>query len=602
MTQVRSTNEKIKQLREQMTSHHIAAYIVPSADPHLSEYLPEHWQAREWLSGFTGSAGTLVVTEEEAGLWVDARYWIQAEKELQGTDIAVKKLTSEPESNYISWLTHKLNSNDIVSIDGRALSLSQFNSLSTALREYDIALHTIKDLITPIWSDRPPLPNAPIYAMEDGLNALSRKDKITKVSGYLNEHGIDGHFISSLDDIAWILNFRGQDVDYNPVFLAHLYIANDKTTTIFIDDEKVTAEVRELLDQERIEIRPYEDTGRFLAQLEINRILIDPARVTIYHGHAIADNVEIVEEINPSTLFKARKEPNEIDHIRNAMKKDGIALSHFFAWLEKALANHEAISELTIDEKITQFRAQQDGFNGPSFPTIAGFNANGALPHYRATENDYADIQGNGLLLIDSGGQYNDGTTDITRVVPVGDMTEEQKFDYTLVLKSHIALAEAAFPEGIAAPLLDPIARQPLWQHQLDYRHGTGHGVGFALNVHEGPQSITHYAPISANVGMYEGMVTSNEPGLYREEEWGIRIENLVVNVYAGGDEYSYGKFLKFENLTLCPIDTRCILVDLLDASERKWLNAYHVQVRTALESELEGDAKAWLIQRTEAI
>lgn len=602
MTQLRSTNEKLQQLRELMTSHHIMAYIVPSSDPHLSEYLPEHWQAREWLTGFTGSVGTLVVTNEEAGLWVDARYWIQAEKELQGTDIAVKRLTSDPSSNYISWLTHKLTTNDIVSIDGRALSLSQFNHLSTALREYDIALHTIKDLISPIWVDRPELPNMPIHAMADGLNALSRKDKITKISSYLNEHSIDGHFISSLDDIAWILNCRGQDVDYNPVFLAHLYIANDKTTTIFINEDKITPDIREALEQERIDIRPYEDTGRFLAQLTIDRILIDPARVTIYHVHAIPDSVQVVEEINPSTLFKARKEPSEVEHIRHAMKKDGIALSHFFTWLEQALLNKDAINELTIDEKITGFRAQQEDFVGPSFPTIAGFNANGALPHYRATEKSYSDIQGDGLLLIDSGAQYADGTTDITRVVPIGNVTEEQKFDYTLVLKSHIALAEAAFPEGIAAPLLDPIARQPLWQHQLDYRHGTGHGVGFALNVHEGPHSISHYAPINANVGMYEGMVTSNEPGLYREEQWGIRIENLVVNVYAGGDEYAYGKFLKFENLTLCPIDTRCILIDLLDASERKWLNQYHEQVKNALIDELDGDAKAWLIERTQAI
>lgn len=602
MTNLSTPNQKLEQLRELMRFHHIVAYIIPSADPHLSEYLPEHWQSREWLSGFTGSVGTLVVTEEEAGLWVDARYWAQAEKELQDTSINLKKLTSEPESHYIPWLTHKLNANQIVAIDGRVLSLTQYEHLSKGLKAHDIALHTIKDLIEPIWKDRPTLPKNPIYAMQEGINALSLRDKISEICRNLNERGIDGHFISSLDDIAWLLNCRGQDVAYNPVFLAHLYIANDRTTTLFIDAEKIPADVQEIFEQERITIRNYEDSARFLAQLETSSILIDPNKITIYHTHAISNKITIIHETNPSTLLKACKAASEIEQIKQAMLKDGVALSHFFHWLEQALKNNDAINELTIDEKITHFRAQQEGFTGLSFPTIAGFNENGALPHYKATPESFSQIKGDGLLLIDSGAQYNNGTTDITRVVPIGTASPEQCRDYTLVLKSHIALTTAIFPEGIAAPLLDSIARQPLWQHQLDYRHGTGHGVGFALNVHEGPQSISYNAPINSHTAMREGMVTSIEPGLYREGQWGIRIENLVANTLVESEDTSYGTFLKFDTLTLCPIDTRCIEPSLLTSNERDWLNQYHQQVRETLSEYLDGDVKAWLIQRTEAI
>ncbi|SDB99487.1 aminopeptidase P family protein [Acinetobacter boissieri] len=602
MTDSSTPNQKLQQLRQHMELHHINAYIVPSADPHLSEYLPAHWQAREWLTGFTGSVGTLVVTQEEAGLWVDARYWAQAEKALQDTEINLKKLTADPESHYTPWLIHKLDANQIVAIDGRILSLAQFEQLSKALKEKDIALHTIKDLVDPIWSDRPALPKKPIYAMQEGLNALSLKDKIAEVCRYLNEHGIDGHFISSLDDIAWLLNCRGSDVEYNPIFLAHLYIAHDKTTTLFIDQDKLPAEVRDILDQERIHIHNYEDSARFLAHLETTKILIDPNKVTLYHAHAIPSSVEVIQATNPSTFLKACKAQSEIEHIKHAMLKDGIALCHFFYWLEQALKNNDAINELTIDEKITHFRAQQEGFTGLSFPTIAGFNENGALPHYRATPESFSQIQGDGLLLIDSGAQYHEGTTDITRVVPIGTPSVEQCQDYTLVLKSNIALSQAVFPEGLAAPLLDSIARQPLWQHQLDYRHGTGHGVGFALNVHEGPQSISYHTPISTNVAMREGMITSIEPGLYREQQWGIRIENLVANTLVSTEDLGYGQFLKFETLTLCPIDTRCIQDDLITVPEKAWLNQYHEQVRAVLGEHLEGDVKAWLIERTQAI
>ncbi len=366
------------------------------------------------------------------------------------------------------------------------------------------------------------------------------KEKIQAIRESLANKNIAGHFISSLDDIAWVLNARGQDVEYNPVFLSHLYISTQQAV-LFIDSNKVDSTSQQAFKADDIEIRDYEDTAKFLSNISDTSVLLDPAKVSIFHEQAITKDIQVVYDINPSTLFKSRKHESEIAHIRHAMVKDGVALCHFFHWLEKALHHGESISELTIDEKITAFRAQQDGFIGPSFSTIAGFNANGALPHYRATEEHYSFIEGDGLLLIDSGGQYVDGTTDITRVVPVGTPTGQQKRDYTLVLKCHIALAKAIYPEGLAAPLLDSICRNTLWQHGLDYRHGTGHGVGFALNVHEGPQVLSYYAPIHASSKLREGMIISNEPGLYHEGQYGIRIENLVANRLHAG----FGKNLR---------------------------------------------------------
>ena len=385
------------------------------------------------------------------------------------------------------------------------------------------------------------------------------------------------------------------------MFLSHLYISA-KQSILFIDAEKVDVSIQQALAADGIEIRNYEDTAKFLSNISDASVLLDPAKVSIFHEQVIAKDIRVVYDINPSTLFKSRKHESEIAHIRHAMVKDGVALCHFFHWLEKTLHHGESISELTIDEKITAFRAQQDGFIGPSFSTIAGFNANGALPHYRATEEHYSFIEGDGLLLIDSGGQYVDGTTDITRVVPVGMPTGQQKHDYTLVLKCHIALAKTIYPEGLAAPLLDSICRNTLWQHGLDYRHGTGHGVGFALNVHEGPQVLSYYAPIHAYSKLREGMIISNEPGLYHEGQYGIRIENLVANKLHSGFEKTYGEFLEFETLTLCPIHLDCIVVDMLTNAEKDWLNGYHQTVQERLAEHLSGDVLDWLIYNTRKI
>ncbi|WP_151988433.1 aminopeptidase P family protein [Acinetobacter oleivorans] len=593
--------EKLEKLRELMRNQHVDALIVMSADPHMSEYLPDYWKARQWLSGFSGSVGTLVVTQNFAGLWADGRYWVQAEQQLVGTGFDLQKLTSDESSTHLAWIEKNLQPESVIVVNGHTLSIQQFKALEHTARVNNYKLETQQDLVGEIWLNRPELPSKKIHFMPEGLNALSRKEKIQAIRETLHSKNIAGHFISSLDDIAWVLNARGQDVEYNPVFLSHLYISA-KQTVLFIDAEKVDVSIQQALAADGIEIRNYEDTAKFLANISDASVLLDPAKVSIFHEQAIAKDIRVIYDINPSTLFKSRKHESEIAHIRHAMVKDGVALCHFFHWLEKALHHGESISELTIDEKITVFRAQQDGFIGPSFSTIAGFNANGALPHYRATEEHYSFIEGDGLLLIDSGGQYVDGTTDITRVVPVGTPTEQQKRDYTLVLKCHIALAKTIYPEGLAAPLLDSICRNTLWQHGLDYRHGTGHGVGFALNVHEGPQVLSYYAPIHAYSKLREGMIISNEPGLYHEGQYGIRIENLVANKLHSGFEKTYGEFLEFETLTLCPIHLDCIVVDMLTNEEKDWLNRYHQTVQERLAEHLSGDVLDWLIYNTRAI
>lgn len=596
-----SPANKLENLRTIMKKYQQDAFIAMSADPHMSEYLPDYWKIRQWLTGFTGSVGTIVVTQNFAGLWVDGRYWVQAEQQLENTGYILQKQTPDGSSTHLAWLSQHLAKDAKISVNGHTISTQQYSALSALAIEHNFFIQTDLDLIDEIWTERPALPLQPIWQMADGLNAQTRLEKITAIRHKLIQKQVTGHFISALDDIAWILNCRGRDVEYNPVFLAHLYIDHSRTV-LFIDDAKLSTEMQQRFALDNIEILPYNASIEFLVELKQQNILIDPAKVSISYAQAIEQQSHLVQDINPSTLFKSQKQPIEITHIRSAMTKDGVALCHFFHWLNNALADKESINELTIDEKISGFRAQQAGFIGLSFSTIAGFNANGALPHYRATEESFSEISGDGLLLIDSGAQYDEGTTDITRVVPIGTASAEQKRDYTLVLKSHIALAQSVFPEGIASPLLDAITRQTLWKYGLDYRHGTGHGVGYALNVHEGPQVISYYAPATSFTKMREGMITSNEPGLYHQGKYGIRIENLVVNKIKHLEDTTYGQFLEFETLTLCPINLTCIVLDLLSHDEKTWLNQYHQTVKQRLSPYLHGDVLNWLIKNTQAI
>jgi len=593
---------RIARLRDALRNAGAHAILVPSADPHLSEYLPRRWQAREVLSGFTGSMGTLVVTLDDAQLFADSRYWTQAERELAGSGIALFKIPSGASVQHISWLAERLQPGQTLVVDGQVLGLALAQQLRAAMGAKGVRIDTTLDLIDHAWDERPGLPDAPIYEHAAPQATISRADKLRQVREAMTRHGVTHHLISSVDDVAWLFNLRGSDVSYNPVFLAHALL-DANGATLFVQPGKIDAALAQRLAADGVRIAPYADARTTLGALPADaRVLIDPRRVTLGLRESLPATATIVEAINPSTLLKSRKNAAEAQFVRQAMEQDGAAMCAFYAWFEAAMARGEAISELTIDERLSAERARRPGFVGLSFPTIAGFNANGAMPHYRATEDAFARIEGDGLLLIDSGAQYLGGTTDITRVWPIGRITDDHRRDYTLVLKGTIALSRAAFPRGTLSPMLDAIARAPLWAHGLDYGHGTGHGVGYFMNVHEGPQSISKAVP-DANMAMEPGMITSIEPGLYRPGQWGVRIENLVLNVsFDTPEKGQFGEMLAFETLTLCPIDTRCIAVALLSDDELAWLNAYHAEVRRRLAPLVEGEALAWLNTRTEPL
>ncbi|WP_296663188.1 aminopeptidase P family protein [Paraburkholderia sp.] len=592
--------ERIAALRAAMTRAGVDAALVPSADPHLSEYLPPRWQGRQWLSGFTGSVGTLVVTKDFAGVWVDSRYWVQAENQLAGTGVDLMKMMGGQQTTpHVEWLAQNVPAGGTVAVDGAVLGVASARVLSDALGARGVTLRTDLDLLDEVWPARPTLPVGPVYEHTAPHADAGRAGKLGQVRRAMQEKGAQWHFISTLDDLAWIFNLRGADVTYNPVFVAHALIGPDRAT-LFVAEGKVPEALAQSLAREDVHLAPYAQAASALAALPAGAtLLVDPRRVTFGLLQAVPSAVKLVESINPSTFFKSRKTAVEAEHVRATMEQDGAALAEFFAWFEQALGR-ETITELTIDEKLTAERARRPGYVSPSFGTIAGFNANGAMPHYRATPESHSVIEGNGLLLIDSGGQYLDGTTDITRVVPIGTPSAEQKRDFTIVLKGTMALSRAQFPRGVRSPMLDAIARAPIWEAGADYGHGTGHGVGYFLNVHEGPQVISHYASPEPWTAMEEGMITSIEPGLYRPGKWGVRIENLVLNQAAQKTEF--GEFLKFETLTLCPIDTRCIDLTLLRDDERAWLNAYHETVRRRVSPHVSGAALAWLEARTQPV
>ncbi|MBK9234688.1 MAG: aminopeptidase P family protein [Rhodoferax sp.] len=591
--------QRIARAQATLSELGLAACLVPSSDPHLSEYLPERWQGRQWLSGFTGSMGTLVVTRSRAALFADSRYWTQAETELTGSGIELLKIDTGASTQHIDWLAQHVGTGQSVGVDGMALSLSAAQLLRQALTKVGATLRTDVDVLAHIWPDRAGLPDQPVYEHQAPHACTPRQAKLARVRAAMADQGATHHFVSTVDDIAWLFNLRGADVPYNPVFLAHALITADQAT-LFVADGKVPTELTVRLQADGVRVRPYTQASEALAALDAGAVLLlDPKRVTLGLRESVPATVKVIEAINPSVLQKSRKTAAEAVHVREAMAQDGAAMCEFYAWFEAALGR-ERITELTIDEQLSAARARRPGFVGLSFNTIAGFNANGAMPHYRATPESHAVIEGDGLLLIDSGGQYLGGTTDITRVWPIGTPSADQKRDYTLVLKGTLALSRTRFPLGTLSPMLDAIARQPLWEQGIDYGHGTGHGVGYFLAVHEAPQSISKAIP-DANMAMHPGMITSIEPGLYRPGKWGVRIENLVLNVMAASNE-PFGEFLDFETLTLCPIDTRCIDRTLLRADEINWLNQYHATVRTRLSPLVTGPALAWLTQRTEPI
>jgi Xaa-Pro aminopeptidase len=593
---------RLAQLRAAMALQGIDAFIVPSADPHLSEYLPGRWKGREWLSGFTGSVGTFIASADFAGVWTDGRYWTQAETELAGSNIELMKIPSGASLLHIDWLAANMAPGQTVAVDARVLGLATARLLADALAARGVKLRTDVDLLEEVWSDRPGLPPEPVFEHEAPFATTTRAAKLADTRAAMDKLGAQYHFISTLDDIAWLFNLRGSDVSFNPVFLAHALIGPEHAT-LFVADGKVPAGLRERLLEDKVRLAPYAEAGQALAALPAGAtLLVDPRRITSGMRAAVPEGVRVVEAVNPTTFAKSRKLDAEAQHVRAAMEQDGAALCEFFAWLEPHLldAQRAPLTEVAIDQHITAARARRPGFVSPSFGTIAGFNANGAIMHYRASEQSCAVIEGDGLLLIDSGGQYLGGTTDITRVIPVGTPSAAQKRDFTLVLKGLIALSTARFPRGTRSPMLDALARAPIWAASIDYGHGTGHGVGYFLNVHEGPQSISPSTPPDPHTAMEPGMITSIEPGIYRPGRWGIRIENLVLNRTAETTEF--GEYLAFETLTLCPIDTRCLDASLLRADEIGWLNDYHASVRARLAPHVEGAARDWLELRTRAI
>ncbi len=590
-----SVPQRLVHVRQVMAAEGIDALLVPSADPHLSEYLPGYWQGRQWLSGFQGSVGTLVVTPGFAGLWVDSRYWEQAAQELAGSGIELMKLLPG-KPGALEWLGENIAPNGRVAVDGAVMALASARQLGERLKARGAQLVTDMDLLGQVWDGRPALPGNPVYQHLPPHATVSRAEKLAQLRQGIQAKGADWHFIATLDDIAWLFNLRGSDVSYNPVFLAFALI-NQQQAILFVGQDKVDAHLRQVLEVDGIEVRDYSEAGKALGTVPAGaRLLVDPARVTCGLLDSLVAEVVLVEGPNPTTLSKSCKGDDDLVHIRQVMEQDGAALCEFFAWFEANLGR-EVITELTVDEQLSAARARRPNFVSLSFSTIAAFNGNGAMPHYRATEQSHALIEGNGLLLIDSGGQYLGGTTDITRMVPVGSPSQAQKQDCTRVLKGMIALSRATFPRGVLSPLLDAIARAPIWADQVDYGHGTGHGVGYFMNVHEGPQVIAYQAAPAPQTAMQAGMISSIEPGTYRPGQWGVRIENLVVNREAG--KSAFGDFLQFETLTLCPIDTRCLLPELLTKEEVEWLNSYHARVRERLAPLLQGDALAWLEVRT---
>ncbi len=585
---------RLAALRAAMQQHGVAAVLIPSADPHLSEYLPAHWQAREWLSGFSGSAGTLIVTAGQAGLWTDSRYFAQAGQQLAGSGIALMKLRVPHAAEHLDWLRQHLQQGDVLALAGDSVAITTQRQIERRLAEAGATLRTDLDLPGEIWPDRPALPQAPVRAHDSGYVSTSRADKLTQVRQAMRRHDASHHLLSSLDDIAWLTNLRGSDVECNPVFLAHMLLDAGGRSTLFVARGKLDDALVAALAADGVAIADYAAITSALGELgAADRLLLDSGRVVSAIGAAIAPAVTRIEAANPSTAFKARKSAAELDHVREVMRRDGAALVCAFRRLEQRLAAGMPLTELDVDALLREERSAQPGWVGESFATIAGYQANGALPHYRATPEQHSALQPRGLLLIDSGGQYFGGTTDITRVLALGETTPEQRRDATLVLKGMIALSRARFPKGASGPQLDALARAPLWAAGMDYGHGTGHGVGYFLNVHEGPHSIRPPVSGGALVALEPGMISSIEPGVYKPGRHGIRHENLAVVIEA--EQTEFGEFYAFETLTLCPFDRHALELGLLNPEERAWLDDYHAGVRAALSPLLEGADLEWL-------
>lgn len=586
---------RLEQLRNQMQQAGIAATVIPQSDPHQSEYLAEHWQVRKWLSGFTGSAGTLVVTADRALLWTDSRYFLQAADQLAGTGIELMKDGLPDTPSIEKWLCSELPAGSTVGVDGMVFSVSAVSQLQGAMKGAGIALDTNFAPADAIWSGRPALPSDSIFIHDVKYAGESAESKINRVLALAESMKANALFISALDEIAWILNIRSTDVNCNPVATGFLYLSPERKT-LFTDESKVDEKVKAYLAEAGVDVAPYDSVSRFLALLpKGDKVYIEPARTAFTLASVIGPHA--VEGSSVVALPKAVKNMTQIAGTRQAMARDGVALVKLFMEVERRLAAGEQLTELDMARLGTLYRSQGALYVDDSFEMIAGYGPHGAIVHYSATEETSSVIKPEGLLLVDSGAQYLDGTTDITRTVCLGTPTEQERTDFTLVMKGHIALATAIFPEGTRGDQLDALAREPLWKHGLTYLHGTGHGVGHFLNVHEGPQSIrlNH-----VNVALQPGMITSDEPGLYRAGVHGIRCENLVLCVPSALSNEEFGKFYGFEPLTLFPFDLNLFETSIMTDEEIDWVNAYHQRVRETLLPLLENEnQRQWLTAKT---
>ena len=590
-----SIKERIHALRMTFRPNNIKAFIIPSTDPHLSEYVAPYWMSREWISGFTGSAGTAVILMDKAGLWTDSRYFLQAEKELEGSGITLYKEMLPETPSITKFLCQNLKPGESVSIDGKMFSVQQVEQMKEDLAPYQLQVNLFGDPLKNIWKDRPSMPDAPAFIYDVKYAGKSCGEKVAAIRTELKKKGIFALFLSSLDEIAWTLNLRGSDVHCNPVIVSYLLVTQDEVV-YFISPEKITQEVNEYLQEQQVSLRKYDEAESFLNSFTGENILIDPKKTNYAIYSAINPACKVVRGESPVTLLKAIRNEQEIAGIHHAMQRDGVALVKFLKWLEASVLSGKE-TELSVDRKLHEFRAAQPLYIGESFATIAGYKEHGAIVHYSATEESDVTLQSKGFLLLDSGAQYLDGTTDITRTIALGELTEEEKTDYTLILKGHIALAMAKFPAGTRGAQLDVLARMPIWSHGMNFLHGTGHGVGHFLSVHEGPQSIR----MNENpIVLQPGMVTSNEPGVYKEGSHGIRTENLTL--VCKDKEGMFGEYFKFETITLCPICKKGIIKEMLTAEEVKWFNDYHQTVYKKLSPSLNEEEKKWLLEATKAI
>lgn len=590
-----NTNEKLSAIRKSMEKYELDAYIIPSANPHQSEYLPEEYKLRQWVTGFTGSNGLAVITKDEAKLWTDGRYFIQAEKEIAGSEFQMMKIATPGYPNYIEWLTEVLDKGSKIGLDGEIYSQENYEALYDALMKKSIYIIDNLDLVTPIWEDRPMAGREPAFNLETKYAGKSAAEKIEDVRLAMKKDNIDMLLLSSLEDINWLYNVRGKDIKNTPVVVSYAIVTHEYSF-IFVDLHKINMEVQEELAKNGVDVEDYSAIYGFVNGYRDMNIWLDKSKVNRRVFKAIDESNTIVDRMDITTEMKAIKSPVEIENIRETYIKDGVALTKYLHWL-KVHPDKESLDEVEVANKLFEFRSEQELFIETSFDTISAYGANAAMMHYSATPEAHSKLAAKGLYLVDSGGQYYGGTTDVTRTIALGEITDEEKTDFTLVLKAHMNLANAIFLQGTTGQALDVLSRAPIWKHRMDYKSGTGHGIGFVLGVHEGPHRIAYGTP---SVELLPGMIVSIEPGIYKQDKHGIRTENivLVVDDELNGD----GQFRRFETLSFVPIDLDCIDASLLNEDERAYVNDYHSEVYNKLEAHLNDEERSWLREATKAI